>query len=192
MSVKVMSRVWDDKRITSQGDLVILLALADFCNDEGYCWPSIPTIARKTRASIRGVYYTLKKLQSQGLVRLVSGGGRHKTNQYFIPLQGLHRLEINPANGDKNGANGCNKPCKAFAPDPSGTVKEPSGVHRKHKKYPSEAFKSVGLIDTEIEKIKNNDANRKTPDGRLDQKSLARIKELKELRQKNLEIAIGV
>lgn len=43
-----MSRVWDYSQAKGT-PLLVLLSLADFADDEGECWPSISTIAKKCR-----------------------------------------------------------------------------------------------------------------------------------------------
>ncbi len=47
MSIKVMSLVWDHGPL-KQRDRFVLLALADYANDLGECYPSIQGIAKKT------------------------------------------------------------------------------------------------------------------------------------------------
>ncbi|MHB8580530.1 MAG: helix-turn-helix domain-containing protein [Ignavibacteriaceae bacterium] len=46
------------------------MALADACDDEGYCWPSIPTLARKTSLYDRSVERILNHLMADGLLRV--------------------------------------------------------------------------------------------------------------------------
>jgi len=48
MSIKVMTRVWEYSQAAGT-PLLVLLSLADFADDDGECWPSISTIARKCR-----------------------------------------------------------------------------------------------------------------------------------------------
>jgi len=45
-----MSDVWADAAITNQSELLVLLAIADYANDEGEAWPSIESIATKSRS----------------------------------------------------------------------------------------------------------------------------------------------
>ncbi len=46
MSIRIMSKVWD--AFPGGGsDLLALLALADWSDDEGRCWPSMASIARQ-------------------------------------------------------------------------------------------------------------------------------------------------
>jgi len=86
MSVKVMARVWAHSQ-TAGGELLVLLALADFANDAGECWPSIPVLARKARLTERQTRRVLTKLEEAGEIRKSqSTGGRNRRNHYFITL----------------------------------------------------------------------------------------------------------
>lgn len=67
----------------------VLMALADASDDDGYCWPSVPTIAYKTCLDDRSVQRILKKLKSDGLVlveqRFRKDGSR-TSNGYRLSL----------------------------------------------------------------------------------------------------------
>jgi len=49
MSIKLIHNVWEDTKTTDQIELLAMLALADFSNDEGCCYPWMKTIARKAQ-----------------------------------------------------------------------------------------------------------------------------------------------
>jgi Helix-turn-helix domain len=86
MSVKVMARVWAHSQ-RKDGELLVMLALADFANDGGESWPSIPILAQKARLTERQTRRVLKKLQEAGEVRRsLSNGGRNRRNHYFITV----------------------------------------------------------------------------------------------------------
>ena len=86
MSVKVMARVWAHSQ-TAGGELLVILALADFANDAGECWPSIPVLGQKARLTPRQTRRILKKLEEAGEIRKSqSTGGRNRRNHYFITL----------------------------------------------------------------------------------------------------------
>jgi hypothetical protein len=132
MSVKVMSLVWERGPFEG-GSLLVMLALADWANDEGECWPSVPTIAEKARMGERNARYVLKKLEGDGWLGRAEGRGRRHSNTYFLNLQKLQALPqrkkgqkvrgsaaservqsapLKPATRDT-------KPATAFAPEPS-------------------------------------------------------------------------
>ncbi|SRR5260221_7405499 len=75
MSIRLMSQVWEDTRIESQAELLVLLALADHARDDGLCWPSMRSIAGKARIEERSAQRIIRRLIEKGLVELVSQGG---------------------------------------------------------------------------------------------------------------------
>ncbi len=67
----------------------VLMALADACDDEGYCWPSVPTLARKTSLNDRSVQRILNQLKANGLIRVeprYRKDGSLTSNGYRLPL----------------------------------------------------------------------------------------------------------
>ncbi|CAE7161643.1 unnamed protein product [Symbiodinium microadriaticum] len=71
MSIKVMSYVMDN--VTAKCDeKLILLALADWANDNGWCYPVQTEIARKACMSVRQVQRKLTKLAKLGVIEKVT------------------------------------------------------------------------------------------------------------------------
>ena len=68
MSVKVSSWVWGLETLTDNAPLLVLLALADAANDEGYCWHNQKTLCKKSRQSASTARRALRKLEAMGLV----------------------------------------------------------------------------------------------------------------------------
>ena len=84
MSVRVITWVWDHSM--SEGtDRLVLLALADSADDNGSCWPSVLTLARKTRVSERTVRRSIRTLEALGELHTVLGSGT-TSNRYRIML----------------------------------------------------------------------------------------------------------
>lgn len=83
MSIKLMSYVWDNSP-HSNGTLLIHLALADFANDSGLCYPSIATLARKSRMTERNVQYALQTLQETGDLEIQDCSGPRGCNLFFL------------------------------------------------------------------------------------------------------------
>lgn len=84
MSVKVSSWVWDDT--TAKGsDRVILLALADWANDNGWSWYSADELAEKTRMGRATVFRRLDVLEECGLVERFRRG-RTLTTVYRVAV----------------------------------------------------------------------------------------------------------
>lgn len=86
-----MSVVWQDAKEYKEGPLLVLLALADWANDEGWCWPSVPAIASKARLTERQVYNVLRDLQRDGVIVRKGGGGRGKATRYQVIVSALGR-----------------------------------------------------------------------------------------------------
>jgi hypothetical protein len=67
MSIRVMSAVWELSLPDSEK--IIALALADWCDDEGCCWPSVAQIARKASKSERTVQGVLASLEGKNILK---------------------------------------------------------------------------------------------------------------------------
>jgi len=85
-----MSQVWELD--IKQHQKMLLLSLADFANDNGVCWPSQDSLAKKCGKSDRAIRRTLRELEELHIINTVhrgitakQGGGR-MTNIYFIQL----------------------------------------------------------------------------------------------------------
>ena len=89
MSIKLMTAVWEREDLTSTQKLV-LLAMADWSNDHGFCWPSVDQLSKKTSMAGRSVQRLIRDLEELGFVRRVELLG--KGNQYWIsiPLTECH------------------------------------------------------------------------------------------------------
>jgi Helix-turn-helix domain len=74
VSVKLMTIVW--AMDLSHSEKFVLLALADNANDEGDCWPSITTIAKKTSLSERTVQRAIGELETFGHLIAIRRTGR--------------------------------------------------------------------------------------------------------------------
>jgi Helix-turn-helix domain len=91
MSIRLMAQVWEDTRVDSQAELLVLLALADHARDDGLCWPSMRTIAKKARIEERSAQRIVRRLIEKGLIELVSKGGcieGHNTPNHYRVMVG--------------------------------------------------------------------------------------------------------
>ena len=124
MSIKIMSIIWEHGP-SAQSDRFVLLALADYANDEGEAWPSIAGICRKTCMSERGVQTVIRRLEAAGWVTIQTGAGRKNCNQYTIKTpQQVHPLpDKNPAGDAPAG----DAPPQMDAETPQMTAKNPAG-----------------------------------------------------------------
>jgi hypothetical protein len=85
MSVRTMSRVWSDSQHAGS-ELLMLLAIADFADDDGNAYPSVAALARKCRMQPRNANYVLVALQKSGELEVRVNEGPRGTNRYRIKL----------------------------------------------------------------------------------------------------------
>ena len=83
MSIKVMSVVWEAAPVR-QGALLVLLAMADYCDERAVCWPSVPNLAKKAHVSERHARRILRQLERKGLIRRERMTGRYEPNIYRV------------------------------------------------------------------------------------------------------------
>ena len=83
MSIKVMSAVWENPPVR-QGALLVLLAMADYCDERGVCWPSVPNLGKKARVSERHARRILRQLERAGLIKKERMTGRYEPNIYRV------------------------------------------------------------------------------------------------------------
>lgn len=149
MSIHVMNLIWRNARY--QGNAMLaLLALADWSNDDGVSWPSVESIAKKSRQSERNTRIVLQKLVQDRTIYVT--GRENNSSVYRINLE----IISDPANfaplkssrrGGKRlpnrGANAAGN-AEMFAPNTSiepsvDTSEEPSGensvLHAKLMKH---------------------------------------------------------
>ncbi len=96
MSSKVMNRVWESSQHGGT-ELLLLIALADWADDWGYCHPSVDQIAIKIRQSKRNVLRLLKTLKASGELRQIKrarGGRGQKAGSVYQVLTGMSSEEI--------------------------------------------------------------------------------------------------
>jgi Helix-turn-helix domain len=111
MSVDVLDLVW--KRSEHKGsDLLLLLAIADNADEEtGIAYPGVAYLAAKTRLSVRGVKYALKRLLDGDELILLERGGRRgkqtRANTYEVQMQTLHKKAVKVQTKASQGAVDC-------------------------------------------------------------------------------------
>lgn len=97
MSIRLMAAAWDAD--VSGGDLLVLLALADFAGDDGWCWPAVATIAQRARMTDRGARGIIRRLEEKGLILCeISKGGKGRGSRYMV----LPNPEPHSANTEQN------------------------------------------------------------------------------------------
>ncbi|KVX33418.1 hypothetical protein WT32_02420 [Burkholderia anthina] len=149
MSIKVQTMVWD--RFPGEDhELLLALKLADFCDDNGeHIFPSIETLAEKTRRSVRAVQYQIKSMVERGWLILVANaaGGRGRACEYRINPAWINGAEIAPISaGSKGatnapiakGATGSKKGATDDGKGAMGFAKGCNGLHPIHHEPPQE------------------------------------------------------
>ena len=143
MSISVMTRVWKESPAKGS-ELLILLALADFADDDGVSWPSVETLAQKARLSKRQTQYNIQSLVNAGLLIVETNAGPHGVHRYRIagckvstranpaPVQKASKRGAKSARG---GAKNVTEGVQPIAPKPSiepslEPSEEPSGMPR--------------------------------------------------------------
>lgn len=99
MAVRVSAMVWDGFPLGGS-DLLAMLALADWSDDDGRCFPSMSAIASKTRLSRSQAQRVVHGLIDGGYIQVVGnefGGAPGATRQYRIILSSLTgRVDATP------------------------------------------------------------------------------------------------
>ncbi len=129
MSVRTMARVWEYSQ-HSGTHLLMMLAIADFADDDGNAYPAVATLARKCRMKDRNARYLLLELSASRELTVVRNAGPKGANLYKItlplqhvaPLQGIAPLQHVAATP----AMDCRPPLQHVAPEPSMNHQEPS------------------------------------------------------------------
>lgn len=155
MSIRMMTRIWDDTSFRGT-DLLVLLCLADHANDEGVCWPSYATIARRARCSRRQAIRCVQHLQREGWLNVTTRRidmTKNTSNIFKIVL---------PSGVVSPPSDICDDFCgldvttlvTPMSPEPSGnhkgTIKEPLPVIRQASEKSSKACPSQESADEHV------------------------------------------
>lgn len=88
MSAEATNWVWKHSEAVGS-DRLVLLALADFCNEKAECYASYGTLVKKTKLSPATVYRCLKSLRDMGeivqLTRGAFGNGGEDASEWHLP-----------------------------------------------------------------------------------------------------------
>lgn len=88
MSLLFTAAIWADDTITDTTERLLLLALADFADDNGVCWPSVATLAHRACISTGHTRRLITRLIADGrIVAERSGGGAGITSRYQLMIK---------------------------------------------------------------------------------------------------------
>lgn len=102
MSVRQINMAWACEAVSDGPELLVLLALANFANDEGVCWPSMAELGSRARMSERSARRYIRRLEEKGLLECPSTkGGKGRSNRYRLVLN--TRTSVSEFEDDKGG-----------------------------------------------------------------------------------------
>jgi hypothetical protein len=88
VSIRYIAAVLDRLTHLTAAETLVLVALADSASDDTReCWPSMATLARRSRLTRRGVQKILRRLESRALIETATGGhqfGENTANRYRL------------------------------------------------------------------------------------------------------------
>lgn len=178
MSVKQMTKVWEWSKADG-ACLLVMLALADHADDDGFCYPGVERIARKCRISGRSVQRHLKEMSEKGELRIESGRGvtvqGGATNRYRIIVSNGEQTQatqrgdrLTPGvNSDEAVTPGAESGDRAMSPKPSGETSDRITPLPPRGGGPSSSIKSkkpTTPFAIRISKIFNRPLNRNWSD----------------------------
>jgi hypothetical protein len=86
VSIKWMTKVWDEALALQGTPLIVLLCIADHAQDDtGEAWPSIARICHRTRRSERAVFRALDTIEEAGWVERVARPGQSNIYRMIDP-----------------------------------------------------------------------------------------------------------
>lgn len=152
-----------DRYPAGGGEMLLALALADHAHDDGtHIFPSIASLAVKSRQSERSVQYQLRKMEQSGWLELVNaGGGRMsgyksggRPREYRISPRWIKGEDLAASNdgdvfgSDSKGANS--------APFEKGATQSRKGCKTAQKRVQPSVEKGATAIAPEPKAIKSN------------------------------------
>jgi hypothetical protein len=168
MSAEATNWVWKHSE-ASGSDRLVLLALADFCNEKAECYASYAVLAKKTKLGIKTIYRSFRSLMASGELQQISqgdfGAGSRDANEWKLPKihngQNDNMVNLTTVNGQTdqstihNNTNTIRTSPSAQSPNPPQltVVKEsnslPSGKAEKTSQPKREDVLGKGLTDDE-------------------------------------------
>lgn len=138
MSTILMSQCWPLGGM-SPAQKAVLISMADQANDDGYCWPSVGTISKRTCLSERAVQGTIKWLQS---ANLMTASERNGTSSVYrlTPAAYAPPQEMRPADAAPTPAASAPPPPQMLHPTPADAAPKPSMNRQLNRKEPKDTL----------------------------------------------------
>ena len=95
MSIEWMTHVWNNSK-QSGSQLLMLLAIADYANETGKAWPSIETLAQRTRQTHRNALRIIDKIEKSGELKVELRASDYGTNVYTVQVDTTKKKRRNP------------------------------------------------------------------------------------------------
>ena len=143
-----MSAIWE-RAPYDGGTLIVLLALGDYCNDEGECFPNVCSIARKARLGERQVHNILRDLKNDGVISIQKGGGRGISNRYRIHPESLKSISVKPDSVKPNSVKSATETLQSSSQNPAIC----DNAIRKNRQEPSLEPSRVSVHHPTLEQV---------------------------------------
>lgn len=164
MSAEATNWVWKHSEAAGS-DRLVLLALADFCNEKAQCYASYGTLVKKTRLSHATIYRSLKSLRDMGeIVQLTQGalgnGGEDASEWHLPKCQNEVAFNLNATslqfelstihnNTDNNSSSPTARPQTPKLTVVKESNSQPSGIGKPKSQRKREDVLGKGLSDDE-------------------------------------------
>lgn len=163
MSIRVMTSVWDHFP-GAGGELLAMLAMADWANDEGLCYPSISTAAARMRLSESQARRIIHRLIGDGWLEVVgneAGGAPKSSRRYLLNLGRLTPGASARGGTDARGRTAARDPLHgraktgviAVTPEPSLILHETSQRTGPAARPPVDKSKNETKLGSELRQI---------------------------------------
>lgn len=150
MSIRIMTDVWEHSEAKGT-ELLLLLAIADYANDEGRAWPSLSTLGKKCRVGVRHVVRLMHQLEDRGEIKIMRRVGRRGNNHYVITCSATSAVQDTSTSAVQDNSPGRHHDTQDTStsvldstslvtprtPDPLRTIKEPPSLQAKPRASPS-------------------------------------------------------
>lgn len=157
MSFEALSWAWAQQ--LKQGPKLVLLALADYADDDGVCWPGFDALSEKTSMSRSSVVESIKALEQAGLIvieKRADARGYRASNRYQLNISNVR----NPDSGTK-----VQNPDAGETKVRNSNVGNPDSGSRSQAK--SIASANVRNPDSGKSKVRNSESKVRNPDPNL-------------------------